>query len=559
MRASHRVVVLLVAVLWAASAQAEPPRDCSTPRQAAESLFGWLQPESHDEALATQCLEITGRTPAELRRSAVRTKKVFDHLELLVRTDKLTDRSPEGEGGGKVTHVVVHPSLPDVVLEKKGGRWLWSRASLDVVDQKYVELRLDRTEGFVARLPRWLRTSFLAVELWQYLALLLALLVGVALRSVLRGLLLRRFERLGDRVGQTWVRGLVFAIAGPGATIVMAGVVGLAYPQLDLPIRAALAMGLVVQLMFTLAVVWAVYRLVDVACAALAAKAEKTESKLDDQLVPLVRKSLKVTTVVVGGLFILQNMSVDVGSLLAGLGIGGLAFALAAKDTLANTFGSVMIFTDRPFQIGDWVVIGDAEGVIEEVGFRSTRIRTFYNSLITLPNSIIANTKVDNYGARRYRRCSTTLGLSRDTTPEQMQAFVEGVRAIIRANPHTRKDYYEIHMSGVGAHSLDVMLYFFFEVPSWTDELREKHNVFLEIMRLARALGVGLALPTQSLHIESVSTPGAARVAPEPGSPEALAEIVASFGPGGQASRPGGPTISSGFLATAAAPAESET
>src|SRR5690606_27666735 len=124
----------------------------------------------------------------------------------------------------------------------------------------------------------------------------------------------------------------------PGATLVMAGLLAVAYPQLHLPIRAALVMEVAVRLIAAVALVWAAYRLVDVVSAALAHRAARTESKLDDQLVPLVRRSAKVATVILGGLFVLQNLDVDVGSLLAGLGIGGLAFALAAKDTLANFF-----------------------------------------------------------------------------------------------------------------------------------------------------------------------------------------------------------------------------
>ena len=127
-------------------------------------------------------------------------------------------------------------------------------------------------------------------------------------------------------------------------------------------------------------------------------KAQQTETKLDDQLVPLARRALKIFIVSIGTVFVLQNLNYDVASLIAGLGIGGLAFALAAKDTIANLFGSATIFASRPFQIGDWVVIGGStEGVVESVGFRSTRVRTFYNSLIGIPNAKVADAVVDNY------------------------------------------------------------------------------------------------------------------------------------------------------------------
>jgi MscS family membrane protein len=240
-------------------------------------------------------------------------------------------------------------------------------------------------------------------------------------------------------------------------------------------------------------------------------------------------------------------MDVDVGSLLAGASLGGLAFTLAARDTVANLFGSVSIFTDKPFQIGDWVVVSGYEGIVEEVGMRSTRIRTFYNSLVTMPNHIIANTTVDNYGARQYKRCFATLGVTYDTSPEQLQGMCEGIRAILAANPRVRKDFYEVHFSGFGSHALEIMVYFFFETDSWSDELHQRHNVFMEIVRLAKDLNVSFAFPTQSLHVESMAEPTAKRTGERP-TEEALAAVVQGYGPRGERARPGGPRLTHGFL-----------
>lgn len=388
------------------------------------------------------------------------------------------------------------------------------------------------------RLPTTLHESFLGIELWQYLAL--SLLVGASLlaRKLIHYIVLVRVRRLAEVLGQAWMMRLVDVCASPGATLVMALLLRLSYPALDLPPAANETMAGLVQILISTGITWAVYLSVDVLASRFAEKAASTESKLDDQLVPLLRKTLKVVTIVCGGLFVLQNMDVDVGSLLAGLGIGGLAFALAAKDTIANFFGSLMIFVDRPFQIGDWIQVGQAEGVVEEVGFRSTRIRTFYNSIITLPNATFTEKQIDNYGVREYRRTSVTLNLTYDTTSEQMQAFVEGVRAVIAANEFTRKDYYEVHMSGFGPYSLDVMLYFFFKVDSWTDELRERHNVYLEIMRLAQHLGVQFAFPTQTLQVDSLAQPGKEKTLPSPLPKDELEQVVLDFGPGGKSSRP---------------------
>jgi MscS family membrane protein len=307
----------------------------------------------------------------------------------------------------------------------------------------------------------------------------------------------------------------------------------------------------------TISIIWAVYRGVDVLGARLAAKAADTESKLDDQLIPLLSKSLKVVVFIIGALIILQNLKVDVGTMLAGLSIGGLAFGLAAKDTLANLFGSISIFVDSPFQIGDWINVDGVDGTVEEVGFRSTRIRTFYNSVVVVPNAKLADSKVDNYGKREIRRCFFKVGLTYDTSPEQMQAFVEGMRAIIQSNEYTHKDSYEVHMSGFGDSALEVMVYFFFRCDTWTEELRERHNVHLETMRLAQQLGVGFAFPTQSLHIEALPKAGARE---RPVAPElpALRETVLAFAPGGDAARPGGPIITESAYVAGATPDQPE-
>lgn len=355
------------------------------------------------------------------------------------------------------------------------------------------------------QLPAVFHWEVFGVQLWQTLAIIASVAAGLVARRILHFVATKRLRGLSQGEARGWVANLVTTIASPGATLVVAAILRLTYPYLELPAAAELAMQFAVRSIVVLTLVWIGYRLVDVFAEWLAAKAAQTESKLDDQLVPLLRKTLKATVVIIGSLLVLQNLSIDVGSLLAGLGIGGLAFALAAKDTLANFFGSVMIFIDKPFQIGDWVAIDGCEGIVEEVGFRTTRLRAFDNSLVTVPNSKFTEQRIVNFGARRYRRHSTTLNLTYDTTPEQMESFVQGIRALVLARPDTRKDAIEIHMASFGASSLDVMVYYFFEVGSWSEELRGKHEVMLSILRLAADLRVNFAFPTQTLHIAELA------------------------------------------------------
>ena len=181
------------------------------------------------------------------------------------------------------------------------------------------------------------------------------------------------------------------------------------------------------------------------------------------------------------------------------------------------------------------------------VGFRSTRIRTFYDSVVTIPNAKIADSLVDNKGLRKYRRFRTTLGLTYDSTPAQIQAFVEGIRAIIRANPGSRKDSYEVHFVEFGESSLNILVYMFFEVGGWSEELKHKHNLLLEVMRLAQELGLSFAFPTQTVHVEAMATAKEHTPIQLPDD-VALAKSVEAFAPEGALSRPLGSPMTSGYL-----------
>jgi MscS family membrane protein len=246
---------------------------------------------------------------------------------------------------------------------------------------------------------------------------------------------------------------------------------------------------------------WLAFFVINTATNYFEQLAEHTENKFDDILIPMVSKTIKVLIFCLAVLYVAQSLSIDVTNILAGLGIGGLAFALAAKDSLSNFFGSLMIVLDRPFQIGDWVLVNkNLEGTVVKVGFRSTRIRTFYDSVISIPNSQLSAQEIDNFGHRRYRRMKTYLGVQYDTEPEKIEAFCEGIRNIIAKHPHTRKDYFHVYFNRFSASSLDILVYVFFDVPEWSSELNEKHRLLIDILRLAKELGVSFAFPSNTLY-----------------------------------------------------------
>lgn len=349
--------------------------------------------------------------------------------------------------------------------------------------------------------PESFREVVFVLESWQWLGLLALILLGILADRVATIVVFTGAKRAFLRLIPDGDEGLLTSTVRPLGILTAAILWKVGLALLALPLRIHEILVLAANFVATGAGVWVAYRFVDIFSAYAARKAARTDTRYDDLLVPLLRKTLKVFIVVFGLVFVADSLKVDVTSLLAGLGLGGLAFALAAQDTVKNLFGSLTVLMDRPFQVGDWIVVGELEGMVEEVGFRSTRIRTFHNSLITMPNANLISTPVDNMGARTYRRWSTTLSVTYDTPPEKLESFCEGVRELIRLHPDTRKDYFHVYARDFGDAYLGVLLYVFFQVPDWGAELRARHRLFLDILRLAGRLGVEFAFPTQTLHV----------------------------------------------------------
>jgi MscS family membrane protein len=356
-----------------------------------------------------------------------------------------------------------------------------------------------RLEGI---LPEVLAQGTLfGVLYWKWLALLLLILAGFVFDGIVRGLgrpALRRLVRRADEKADLDDVARVAAALGLfGAAVFW-----------TLSLSALGLTGNVQQFMAAAVGVFAVFagarfgwRLTDLLGDMLLRKAKASENKFDDILVPLLRKTAKAFIIATGIVYGAQTLDINVVPLVTGLGIGGLAFAFAAKDTIENFFGSITVILDHPFEVGDWVVVDDVEGTVEELGLRSTRIRTFYNSQVTVPNATLVRAKVDNLGRRTYRRWKTTLGVQYDTSPEKLLAFTEGIRELVRQHPFTRKDFYQVWCNDFGSSSLNILLYMFFDVVDWSTELRERERLFVDIVRLADRLGVQFAFPTQTVHL----------------------------------------------------------
>ncbi len=379
----------------------------------------------------------------------------------------------------------------------------------------------------------WLHTDiYLSNTPLQWLMLLGVILGGMIVGKLLSFLLIRHADHLASRPGWTGLEATLRAVQRPAImlfvvlgvylirhfmdlTDVIAKVTAPAAEEGGDPIEKITTLETLwlgaVSIAAYIGIAWLIYRLVDVVEHYLSTWAASTETTFDDQLVPLVRKALRVFVVVLLTLFILKNvMGRDISTLLAGLGLGGLAFALAAKDTIANLFGSAVIFTDRPFKVGERVVIDGYDGVIEEVGFRSTRIRTLTGHLVAIPNATVANTSIENIGERPYIKRSMSITVTYDTTPDKIERAI----AIIKEMLAARKDNFpedrpgRAHFTEFGATSLNISATYWFAPPEWEDYLAFTHDFNMELLHRFNDEGIEFAFPTQTLYLKGDSEDG---------------------------------------------------
>lgn len=446
--------------------------------------------------------------------------QIFDGEGFEVNTDKISDNPnyvDSSSHGEYIFHVM--PQYPNIYLlrSEKDSLWRYSAKTVASIPKIYKRVYPMGLHHFADYFQKNFKNQYkiLGLKIYQLIGLLIILIVLFLFHKILTFLFQKFILFVLARLAKAKLAvKYIVPVAKPLSLLMVFYIAMLLVPVLQLPIKAGAYVIVSLKASIPFFAMIVVYKLVDILIAYLEKLAEKTDSTLDDQLVPLLRKALKVFVIIVGILFILANFNFDITALLAGLSVGGLALALAAQDLLKNFFGSIMIFMDRPFQVGDWVTASGIDGDIEEVGFRATRIRTFHNSVTYVPNGKLADMVVDNMGMRRYRRYKTMISITYDTAPEIMDVYVEGLRKIVENHPNTRKDSYHVYVNSFAGSSIDILFYIFFEVPDWGQELKARHEVNLAIVKLADQLGVRFAFPTQTVHVEDF--PEKKSLTPEP-------------------------------------------
>jgi MscS family membrane protein len=322
-------------------------------------------------------------------------------------------------------------------------------------------------------------------------AIIVSKIIYFIINKVVKGFTKRSKAKLDDIIVDMIEEPIVFAI------IILGVWYGIAY--LDLPQKFDDFIGKTYYILITFNVAWLINRLFDALVKEyLAPKVSGTDSDLDDQLLPIARKGVKFTVWAIAIVVGLNNAGYDVGALIAGLGLGGLAFAMAAKDSVANLFGGFTVFTDKPFSIHDRIIVNGFDGTVEEIGIRSTRLKTLAGRMVTIPNAVFANEAIENISSEPGRKITVDLGLTYDTTSEQLENAMKIVKEIALANDDIENDNIVSTFLSFGDSALIIRLVYYIKKGSSIYDTMSAVN--MEILKQFTAAGLDFAFPSQTIY-----------------------------------------------------------
>lgn len=368
-----------------------------------------------------------------------------------------------------------------------------------------VEFSLEAGQRFISSETQdFLNSVILGLPNWKWLCLLAAFTILYFARIMVYRIIIR-LKRAQNYFPQKTLMKFFLdqEVERALSWIIISSVALIVVDSLNLPLNLNKYFVLTIQVFLSANIIRACYFAAEAIGLSIEQWAKTTENNMNGQLAPFATKTLKVLVLIVGGLIVLQNFGVNVTALLAGLGIGGVALAFAAQDTVANVFGTITILLDAPFKLGDNVKIGDTEGIVEEIGFRSTHIKTTYNSSVIIPNSIVAKEKVDNLSKRHnWMRFRHILGFTYDANPASIQRFAENLKNQLLQNPTVDRERIAIHLNSFGDSSMNVIVNFHYRLNADEIELAKTGEFLNLIFTVSQEQKLAFAFPTRSVIIQ---------------------------------------------------------
>ena len=374
-------------------------------------------------------------------------------------------------------------------------------AATTVLDLPAIGRTPDLLEHLVDEVLRLFNVKASGNTATHYIIFALILVGAILLRRFVTTIFFNQLKKLAAKTETTLDDKLFPALEGPVATFVMVTGIFASLKVLKLSETADRSIGYGSTVAFSLVIFWGLLRAFDAVLDHVHELAKAKHMGVA-AFMPWIKKTLVAVFVVIGVLLTVQSLGYNVSTILSGLGIGGLAFALAAQDTIANLFGSIVVAIDQPFKVGETVKIGANTGTVEDIGLRSTKIRLIDRSLVILPNKLVSSEAITNLSRFTQRRVEQVIGLTYDTTPDQLTAIVEDVRQIILKEDVVDASSVMVYFRDFSASSLDLWIVYATKAPDFQEGMGLKQRVNLAIMRAVAARGLSFAYPTTVLHLD---------------------------------------------------------
>lgn len=484
--------------------------ELATPKQALDNFFRLMEDYAGGEqkALESSLRFLDLSDIPEFSRKEQGQNLLLKLHAILIRTKYERSKVPDKDSGD--SYVLRADEKGQIALEKVGPNWKFSKATIRNIPELYYQLKDEKvvkgsaTDMQIAGsildvrkfVPEFMTARLLSFEYWQLAGIFLSFFVAWLIKVVCFSLF-RRITNFGVKKAEVLstikaVNRFVLPLAYLCAAYAFHFLLYLL--DLDPVIYARLLRILEVIKIITAFLIIA--RAIDLTAEILELRPKQVFGPSDNILIPLIRTTVKIILFFTGIVLVANLFSINVTGLIAGLGIGGLALALAAKDTVENLFGSITVLIDRPFKVGDFISIEGVSGSVENIGLRSTRLRTPENSLLTIPNSKLISVIVDNLGARKFFRTRISVGVAYETPLEKLEMFCDSIRELLKEHPQARRDYF-VNFNEFAASSLNILIQVYFQATSYADYLAKQEEFFMNIIRVAKHLNVNFAYPVQ--------------------------------------------------------------
>ena len=491
---------------------AQIDKDLSSPKDAIETHLSFLQEDNYNPERAAQVIPISAGSLKERKTIAIKLKELFDGMGLYLDPELIPQDANyiDSNHNDQNIYFITAQDASLYLVKDTLGHWVYSEATIKGLDEAYTAIYPFGVDFLKNLLPYNIGMKmFLGLCIWQWSGMGILIIGALFLRFVLTQLLnllvnvvfhstLKNYAPDQDKLlGMLRYFSLFLVVKG----------LDIASSSLQLNPHLYNYITICFLLAGCLAVILGLLKAVEILHDYLTKLVGKTNNQMDDQLLPVVIRILNILIIGSGVVYAMTVFDIDLTAILAGLSVGALALALAAQDTVKNFLGSVTVFVDKPFKIGDYVKVNGVEATVESVGIRSTRLRTPDRSLVTIPNGELSNMTIDNLGERNLRRWKTVLGLTYDSNPEAIRGLCQSIKELYSNSEHVDTKTSSVHLHTLNASSIDILLLIYIDVNTYDDELNVREQLIFDIMDLVAKEGLSFAFPSQSIYIESQPKP----------------------------------------------------